>query len=90
VKVSCDNQPTVRLSKNPEFHRRSKHFDVEVHYVGELQEKGEIEVCEVDTKNQLAAIFTKPLKSENFIRLREMIGIPIRVGRKPIEIEGEY
>jgi len=75
VKVFCDNQPAVKLSKNPEFHRRTKHFDIEVHYVRELQEKGEIEVCEVDTRNQLADIFTKPLKPDNFIRLREMIGM---------------
>jgi hypothetical protein len=75
VKVFCDNQPAVKLSKNPEFHRRTKHFDIKVHYVRELQEKGEIEVCEVDTRNQLADIFTKPLKPDNFIRLREMIGM---------------
>ena len=75
VKVFCDNQPALKLSKNPEFHRRTKHFDIEVHYVRELQEKGEIEVCEVDTRNQLADIFTKPLKPDNFIRLREMIGM---------------
>src|SRR4051812_32800031 len=40
--VQGDNQGALRLVGNPEFHARSKHIDVQYHYVRELLEEGTI------------------------------------------------
>ncbi|XP_071628360.1 uncharacterized protein [Temnothorax longispinosus] len=61
-----DNQSALRLVKNPEFHKRSKHIDVKYHFVRDLYEKGEINVCYVKTEEQLADIFTKVLNVKRF------------------------
>jgi 5,10-methylenetetrahydrofolate reductase len=31
----CDNQPAIKLAKNPEYHSKSKHIDIQYHYVRE-------------------------------------------------------
>jgi hypothetical protein len=56
-----DNQCSIRLVRNPEFHKRTKHIDVKYHYIRERVENREIEVTFVPTEAQLADIFTKAL-----------------------------
>ena len=75
VIIFCDNQPAVKLSRNPEFHRRTKHFDVEVHYIRERQDEGAVKVEDIDSDNQLADIFTKPLTHDKFAAFRRRIGM---------------
>jgi hypothetical protein len=77
VPIHCDNQSAVKLVKNPEFHRRTKHFEITTHFIRELQEKGRGTVVEVEGVNQLADLFTKPLKEDRFVDLRERIGLGI-------------
>ena len=40
VRIYSDNQGALRLTGNPEFHARSKHIDVQYHYVRKLKEAG--------------------------------------------------
>jgi len=70
-----DNQSSIRLIRNPEFHKRTKHIDVQYHYIREKYEDGEIQVTYVETNNQIADIFTKALTPERFARLRDMMGM---------------
>jgi len=51
---------------------RSKFYDVKVHWFRSLLSK-DIQVKRIDTKEQLAGIFTKPLPEEPFQRLRKKI-----------------
>jgi hypothetical protein len=57
-----DNQSALRLVANPEFHSKSKHIDVQYHYVRELLEDGTIDVEYVRTSEMAADCLTKPLK----------------------------
>ena len=52
---------------------RSKFFDVKVHWFRSHLKPGELEVIKVDTADQLADIFTKPLCREVFERLRKRL-----------------
>lgn len=73
--IHCDNNSTIQLSKHPVLHGKSKHIEVRFHYLRELV-SGEIvklEYCA--TENQVADIFTKPLKLEQFEKLRTMLGM---------------
>jgi hypothetical protein len=77
VPVHCDNQSAVKLVKNPEFQRRTKHFEIPTHFIRELQEKAHVTVVKVEGLNQLADLFTKPLKEDRYINLPERIGMGI-------------
>jgi len=34
-KVQCDNQAAIALTKNPEYHARTKHIDIQYHFIRE-------------------------------------------------------
>lgn len=70
-----DNQAAIKLVKNPEFHKRTKHIDVKYHFIREAYKKNIIEVQYIDTKEQEADILTKPLTRTKFEILRLKIGV---------------
>ena len=72
TRVLGDNQGALRLVANPEFHSRSKHIDVQYHYIRELLEDGTITVGYVRTSEMAADCLTKPLKKG---QLRSNLGI---------------
>ncbi|KZV06675.1 hypothetical protein F511_45844 [Dorcoceras hygrometricum] len=63
------------LAKNPVFHERSKHIDTRYHFIRECIAKKEVELKHVKTMDQVADIFTKPLKFDSFEKLRFMLGV---------------
>lgn len=71
----CDNVSTIKLSKNPVLHGRSKHIDVRFHFLRDLCNDGVIELNYCSTRDQLANIMTKPLKVEDFQHLRSALGM---------------
>jgi hypothetical protein len=75
IKVYCDNQSTISMTKNPVFHSRSKHIDIRHHFIRELvqQEFLFFEFCK--SEDQLADIFTKALPKDRLEALRSQLGI---------------
>lgn len=65
-----DNQSAIRLVKNPEYHKRTKHIDIQYHFMREKYEHREIDISYVSTDQQLADIMTKALSRDIFERLR--------------------
>ena len=59
--VWCDNLATKSMAKNPVYHSRTKHIGVDVHFVREKVENGEVEIRYVPTAEQVADVFTKGL-----------------------------
>lgn len=70
-----DNKSAIALAKNPVFHDRSKHIDARFHFIRDCIASKEIEVEYIKTLDQVADIFTKPLKTERFQQQREIIGV---------------
>ncbi len=75
VKIYEDNQSAICMSKNPQFHGRSKHIDIKYHFVRDQVEKKTITVRYCPTGSMLADIFTKGIPKEQFKKLRELIGV---------------
>ena len=75
ITMLCDNSSTIKLSKNPIMHGRSKHIDVRFHFLRDLTRDGVIELKHCVTQGQGANIMTKPLKLNAFIKLRESMGM---------------
>ena len=59
--LKSDNQGAIHLSKNPEYHKRTKHIDYRYHYIQQEQENGSIKIEYVATDKQPADMLTKSL-----------------------------
>jgi hypothetical protein len=65
--VYCDNVSAVYLSTNPVQHQRTKHVEIDLHFVRERVAAGDVRVLSVHTTLQFADIFTKGLPSSVFL-----------------------
>jgi hypothetical protein len=75
VSLLCDNESAISMADNPVEHSRTKHIDIQYHFLRDNQQKGDIEIAYVNTHNQLADIFTKPLDEKTFSKLRNELNI---------------
>lgn len=73
--VYCDNSSTIKLSRNPVLHGRSKHIDVRFHFLRDLSKDEVIELVHCSSQEQISDIMTKPLKLESFSSLRSRLGM---------------
>uniref|UniRef100_A0A803NJ32 Polyprotein n=1 Tax=Cannabis sativa TaxID=3483 RepID=A0A803NJ32_CANSA len=62
----CDNQSAQSLALNPIFHTRTKHIELDVHYIRDQISQNKLQVCYIPTEDQTADLFTKPLSSPRF------------------------
>jgi hypothetical protein len=69
VPLLCDNESAIHMADNPVEHSRTKHIDIRHHFLRDHQQKEDIEVYHISTKNQLADIFTKPLDEKTFLQV---------------------
>ncbi|KAK1420567.1 hypothetical protein QVD17_22267 [Tagetes erecta] len=74
----CDNLGATYLSANPVFHARTKHVEVDFHFVREKVSRRELSVQFISTKDQIADVFTKPLASQRFLLLRSKLQVAPR------------
>ncbi|KAK4269228.1 hypothetical protein QN277_022414 [Acacia crassicarpa] len=75
VEIRCDNESAVKLASNPVFHARTKHIEVRYHFIREKVLNEEIKLTGVQTKAQVADIFTKALVKPKFQNLRSALGV---------------
>ncbi|PNX98657.1 gag-pol polyprotein, partial [Trifolium pratense] len=75
ITIYCDNSSSIKLSKNPVMHGRSKHIDARFHFLRDLTKDGTIQLVHCSSFEQVADIMTKALSFENFSRNREKLGL---------------
>ena len=75
ITIFCDNNSAISLSKNPVMHSRTKHIPIKYHFLHEQVAEHNIGLEYVNTKEQIADIFTKPLPREAFKYLRQKMGV---------------
>ncbi|GJV54051.1 retrovirus-related pol polyprotein from transposon TNT 1-94 [Tanacetum coccineum] len=75
IPMYCDNQSAIALCCNSVQHSRSKHIDIRHHFIKEQVERKVVELYFVETKYQLADIFTKALPRERFATLLPLLGV---------------
>lgn len=74
----CDNKSAIHLASNPSHHERSKHIDIDCHFIRELVQKQLLALIHVKTQHQVVDVFTKALPAaafHGFIRKLEIISI---------------
>ncbi|KAL9992694.1 putative RNA-directed DNA polymerase [Helianthus debilis subsp. tardiflorus] len=65
-KIMCDNTAAIQISENPVQHDRTKHVEVDRHFIKEKLEERIIELPYISTKEQLADILTKAVNGNAF------------------------
>ena len=71
----CDNQSSIKISLNPIFHDKTKHFEVDWHFSKQKIEDGTIKVSFISTNSQPADIFTKTFNKTKFENCRGLLGL---------------
>ena len=66
VKVYKYNKGAITLTVSQKIRHRKKHIMIKYHHFQSFVANGDVEIKHVDTKEQIADIFTKPLDSELF------------------------
>jgi hypothetical protein len=56
-----DNQGTIALTENPQFHRRSKHFNPKLHFIRDQITDKQVTIKFCETSQMTADVFTKAL-----------------------------
>ena len=75
ILIFCDNTSAINIIKNPIQHSRTKHIEFRHHFIRDHVLKNDISIEFVDSLNQIADIFTKPLNEAQFVKIRKELGM---------------
>ena len=73
--IYCDNQSAVMLTANPVFHTRSKHFELDLHFVREKVLQRQLHVSHIPSNEQTADVLIKVVSRSKFPHLRSKLRI---------------
>ena len=75
MNLFCDDKATIDISQNPIHHDRTKHMEVDSHFIKQNLEEKIIRFSFVKSEDQLVDILTKAVSSKNFRELLDKLGI---------------
>ncbi|KAH9768805.1 hypothetical protein KPL71_011738 [Citrus sinensis] len=75
TEILVDNQAAIAISQNPVFHGKTKHFNIKLFFLREVQKNGVVSLVYCKTEDQVADVFTKPLPVSKFEFFRTKLGV---------------
>jgi len=75
IPIKCDNQAAIYIAKNPFFHERTKHIEIDCHFIQEKLLDGLISLSCIPTRLQLADVLTKPLPGPSHHYVLSKLGV---------------
>lgn len=73
--VLCDSKSAIYISTNPVLHERTKHVELDLHFVRDEVIRKTIDLLHVRTNEQLADILTKPIGRDGFGSFKVKLGL---------------
>jgi phosphoribosyl-AMP cyclohydrolase len=65
LRIDCDSQSAIFLAKNPTYHSKTKHIDVQYHFVRDMVEDKKVLLMKVDTLKNVVSL-TKSVSTKKF------------------------
>ena len=65
----CDNQSAIQVASNPIFHAKTKHTEINVHYIRDLVQENIVNLQFCWSEDQTTYIFTKSMLEAKFLKL---------------------
>jgi hypothetical protein len=73
--ILCDNQSCIKMTENPVFHDKSKHIEIQYHYIHDMVQRGAIKLQYLSMDEQVVDVLTKPLSHVKFEQFRDKLGV---------------
>ncbi|GBN46616.1 Retrovirus-related Pol polyprotein from transposon TNT 1-94 [Araneus ventricosus] len=77
IPVHCDNNGFLNLSKNNMYHARSKHIDIQHHFVREVIKNGHITVKSMPTASMIADYLTESVQRSKHVMCAQSMGLKL-------------
>ena len=75
VRIDCDSHSAIYMAKNLAYHSKTKHIDIQYHFVRDMVDENKVLLMKVDTLKNVADSLNKSVSTEKFSWCRRAMGI---------------